>query len=134
LRLLEEMQSVITELAEAAKPSVVSLFPVAGAGKGREVPQERVVHLGELLVRHRPREIDAANLGADHRRTGFDVDRAIGHDGLRDAQCCPPVAFCAAIFDFRAVTSESNSACSRYVTSIQLCAISSTVRSPQPTH
>jgi hypothetical protein len=27
LRLLEEMQAVITELAETAKPSVVSLFP-----------------------------------------------------------------------------------------------------------
>ena len=42
LRLLEEMQSVITELAEAAKPSVVSLFPVNMSGNRRELPQERV--------------------------------------------------------------------------------------------
>ena len=41
LRLLEEMQTVITELAEAAKPSVVSLFPATLGGKGREFPQER---------------------------------------------------------------------------------------------
>lgn len=42
LRLLEEIQTVITELAEAAKPSVVSLFPVTTSGKGRELPQERI--------------------------------------------------------------------------------------------
>jgi serine protease Do len=42
LRLLEEMQTVITELAEAAKPSVVSLFPVTIGGKTRDFPQERV--------------------------------------------------------------------------------------------
>ena len=42
LRLLEEIQTVITELAEAAKPSVVSLFPVTTSGKGRELSQERV--------------------------------------------------------------------------------------------
>ena len=41
LRLLEEMQTVITELAEAAKPSVVSLFPATLGAKGREFPQER---------------------------------------------------------------------------------------------
>jgi serine protease Do len=42
LRLLEEMQDVITELAEAAKPSVVSLFPITATGKGREFSQERI--------------------------------------------------------------------------------------------
>src|SRR6476660_411238 len=42
LRLLEEMQTVITELAEAAKPSVVSLFPINLTGKGREFMPERV--------------------------------------------------------------------------------------------
>src|SRR5574339_1006176 len=42
LRLLEEMQTVITELAEAAKPSVVSLFPVNLTGKGRDMASERV--------------------------------------------------------------------------------------------
>jgi len=41
LRLLEEMQTVITELAETAKPSVVSLFPITLGGKSREFPQER---------------------------------------------------------------------------------------------
>ena len=41
LRLLEEMQTVITELAEAAKPSVVSLYPATLGGKSREFPQER---------------------------------------------------------------------------------------------
>src|SRR5499426_2380807 len=42
LRMLEEMQTVITELAEAAKPSVVSLFPISATGKGREFAQERI--------------------------------------------------------------------------------------------
>jgi serine protease Do len=42
LRLLEEMQTVITELAEAAKPPVVSLFPITATGKGREFSQERI--------------------------------------------------------------------------------------------
>src|SRR5688572_18752679 len=42
LRLLEEMQAVITELAETAKPSVVSLFPTNPLGKGRDVSPERV--------------------------------------------------------------------------------------------
>jgi len=42
LRLLEEMQSVITELAESAKPSVVNLFPITTTGKGRESLQERI--------------------------------------------------------------------------------------------
>lgn len=41
LRLLEEMQTVITELAEAAKPSVVSLFPATLGGKSRDFPQDR---------------------------------------------------------------------------------------------
>ena len=42
LRLLEEIQTVITELAEAAKPSVVSLYPISTSGRGREFPQERI--------------------------------------------------------------------------------------------
>ena len=42
LQMLEEMQTVITELAETAKPSVVNLFPITTTGKGRELPQERV--------------------------------------------------------------------------------------------
>ena len=42
LRLLEEMQAVITELAETAKPSVVSLFLTNPVGKGRDVAPERV--------------------------------------------------------------------------------------------
>ncbi|HET9845320.1 MAG TPA: Do family serine endopeptidase, partial [Nitrospira sp.] len=37
-----EMQAVITELAETAKPSVVSLFPINTLGKGRDVAAERV--------------------------------------------------------------------------------------------
>ena len=41
LRLLEEMQTVITDLAESAKPSVVNLIPLSGPGRGRELPQER---------------------------------------------------------------------------------------------
>jgi serine protease Do len=36
------MQAVITELAETAKPSVVSLFPTNPLGKGRDVAPERV--------------------------------------------------------------------------------------------
>ena len=42
LRLLEEIQTVFTDLAESAKPSVVNLIPLSGAGRGRELPQERV--------------------------------------------------------------------------------------------
>lgn len=42
LRLLEEIQAVITELAETAKPSVVNLFPITTSGKGREFPAERI--------------------------------------------------------------------------------------------
>ncbi len=42
LRLLEEMQTVITELAESTKPSVVNLIPISDYGKGRESQQERV--------------------------------------------------------------------------------------------
>jgi serine protease Do len=42
LRMLEEMQTVITELAETAKPAVVNLFPLSGPGRAREMPQERI--------------------------------------------------------------------------------------------
>jgi serine protease Do len=42
LRMLEEIQTVITELAEAAKPAVVNLFPLSGPGRTREMPQERI--------------------------------------------------------------------------------------------
>ncbi|MDN5942160.1 MAG: Do family serine endopeptidase [Nitrospira sp.] len=41
LRLLEEIQTVITDLAESTKPSVVNLFPLSGPGRGRESAQER---------------------------------------------------------------------------------------------
>ena len=41
LRLLEEIQTVITDLAESVKPSVVNLFPLSGPGRGREPAQER---------------------------------------------------------------------------------------------
>jgi serine protease Do len=41
LRMLEEMQTVITDLAESAKPSVVNLIPLSGPGRGRELSQER---------------------------------------------------------------------------------------------
>lgn len=41
IRLLEEIQAVITNLAEQAKPSVVNLFPLPSAGRSREGPGER---------------------------------------------------------------------------------------------
>jgi len=41
LRLLEEMQTVITDLAESAKPSVVNLIPLSPLGRGLGLPQER---------------------------------------------------------------------------------------------
>jgi serine protease Do len=41
IRMLEEIQTVITELAEQTKPSVVNLFPVSGAARLREGPGER---------------------------------------------------------------------------------------------
>jgi serine protease Do len=42
LRLLEEIQTVITDLAESVKPSVVNLFPLSGPGRVREPSQERL--------------------------------------------------------------------------------------------
>lgn len=39
--MLEEIQTVITELAEQAKPSVVNLFPISGAGRPRESGADR---------------------------------------------------------------------------------------------
>lgn len=41
IRMLEEIQTVITELAEQTKPSVVNLFPVTTAGRIREGSGER---------------------------------------------------------------------------------------------
>lgn len=42
LQLLEEMQGVITDLAEQVKPSVVSIYPVQAAGKwSKDVPRDR---------------------------------------------------------------------------------------------
>ena len=41
LRMLEDIQAVITDLAESTKPSVVNLIPLSGPGRGRESPQER---------------------------------------------------------------------------------------------
>ncbi len=42
IRMLEEIQTVITELAEETKHSVVNLFPITGGGRAREVPGERM--------------------------------------------------------------------------------------------
>src|SRR5512147_1484123 len=41
IRLLEEIQAVITNLAEQATPSVVNLFPLPSTGRAREGPGER---------------------------------------------------------------------------------------------
>jgi serine protease Do len=41
IRLLEEIQAVITDLAEQAKPSVVNLFPLPSTGRAREGSGER---------------------------------------------------------------------------------------------
>jgi len=41
LRLLEELQSVITDLAERVKPAVVSVFPTHGSGRSKDAPRER---------------------------------------------------------------------------------------------
>ncbi|MGE0470141.1 MAG: Do family serine endopeptidase [Nitrospira sp.] len=42
IRMLEEIQTVITELAEETKPSVVNLFPITGGSRSREGPGERM--------------------------------------------------------------------------------------------
>ena len=42
LRLLEEIEHVITDLAEKTKPSVVSIFPLPAPGRSRDFPGERV--------------------------------------------------------------------------------------------
>ncbi|MGZ8393542.1 MAG: Do family serine endopeptidase [Nitrospira sp.] len=42
LRLLEELQTVITDLAEEAKPSVVSIFPIQSLGRTRDASGERM--------------------------------------------------------------------------------------------
>jgi serine protease Do len=41
LRLLEELQSVITDLAERVKPSVVNVFPIHGTGRSKDAPRDR---------------------------------------------------------------------------------------------
>ncbi|MBI5410438.1 MAG: trypsin-like peptidase domain-containing protein, partial [Nitrospirae bacterium] len=41
LRLFEELQSVITDLAERVKPSVVNVFPTQGPGRSKDTPRER---------------------------------------------------------------------------------------------
>ena len=43
IRMLEEIQTVITELAEQAKPSVVNLFPIVGTGRPRESGGDRQI-------------------------------------------------------------------------------------------
>jgi serine protease Do len=45
LRLLEEIQAVITDLAESAKPSVVSLIPLSSPGRGRDTSQDRAPYV-----------------------------------------------------------------------------------------
>ncbi len=42
LRLLEELQTVITDLAEQAKPSVVSIFPIQPTGRARDGSGDRM--------------------------------------------------------------------------------------------
>lgn len=42
IRMLEEIQTVITQLAEETKHSVVNLFPITGGGRSREAPGERM--------------------------------------------------------------------------------------------
>lgn len=44
LRLLEEIQGVITDLAEQATPTVVNLFPLTGGSRARERTSERTPH------------------------------------------------------------------------------------------
>ncbi|MGQ0810559.1 MAG: S1C family serine protease [Nitrospiraceae bacterium] len=44
LRLLEDIESVITDLAEQTKPSVVSIFSIQGLGGSRDFPPERLPH------------------------------------------------------------------------------------------
>ncbi|HSN04470.1 MAG TPA: Do family serine endopeptidase [Nitrospira sp.] len=41
IRMLEEIQTVITDLAEHAKPSVVNLFPIPGGGRPRDSGADR---------------------------------------------------------------------------------------------
>ncbi|NOU08963.1 MAG: hypothetical protein HOO98_02950, partial [Nitrospira sp.] len=41
IRMLEEIQAVITELAEQAKPSVVNLFPITSTSRLHEGSGER---------------------------------------------------------------------------------------------
>lgn len=42
LHVLEEIQNVITDLAEKTKPSVVSIFPLPATGRPRDLPGERL--------------------------------------------------------------------------------------------
>ncbi len=42
IRILEEIEAVITELAEETKHSVVNLFPITGGGRSRGGPSERM--------------------------------------------------------------------------------------------
>jgi serine protease Do len=42
MRLLEDVQAVITDLAERVKPSVVNILPIQSASRSKENPRERL--------------------------------------------------------------------------------------------
>jgi serine protease Do len=45
MRLLEELQNVLTDLAERVKPCVVNVLPIPSTGRSRENPRERLPNL-----------------------------------------------------------------------------------------
>src|SRR5258707_6880580 len=57
-----------------------------------EVLHQRVVHLVELLIAERPRQIDPGNLGADMRRQLFDLDRLVRHRCSSGPRLCRTIS------------------------------------------
>ena len=84
------------QLAEAAaERHLLLVVHLLVAEEDHEVLHQRVVHFLEDLVSHRLRQVDAEDLGADHRRHLADLDRLVGHRLLLIA-ACPMPAPCAA--------------------------------------
>ena len=70
------------QLAEAAAELLLLVeVDLLVAEEDDEVLGERVVDLLELLVAERLREVDAFDLGADHRAQGYDANGLIRHWG-----------------------------------------------------
>src|SRR6185312_12002562 len=71
------------EVAEAAAEILLLVDgQILVAEEDHQVFHQRIVHLLELLVAERARQVDPADFGPDMRRQLFDRDRLVGHRSL----------------------------------------------------